>query len=691
VAAPRPRPAGVPPTASWVEAVDEWRQCASDETGRPHGPFRSWRGDGSTAEISRFEHGKQVGVSFRLHRDGSLFSVAPFVDGIPRGDHRRYASDHPGAEQLQRCCVPPGAWQFRQRYDSRGMVDDGAWFDRAGGRLLSTGEPYPDRPEEVPAEASFDENLGQWEAGVIWDQTGYTGVRRRWSLEGVLRLGEGLSRGKRHGAVRIFAEDGAPTWEGHYADGRLSGPFAALELPAEHLSPVNGDAIVRLEGMFERDQAVGAWRAFDAAGTLRQARELGVALDAEALSSSPALADVRRSAEAWRALAGSLLTERRVGESLLAMARAASAASDVKPLTDALAEAVIPLGPAAARTEARELIERASEDLVALIDGLKRGGDAATLLWSIARAMTGHDRAAIELVTAAILLDPRSTAPLGTRALLHVSLGEVAAARADLELLPADAADQRELLGLTLRAYFPRFDFWPAHQALRPLPDDPVPVPERTAQEVRDAIQRYATRLDRLREAVRALRPPDAASLIPDLAHLLPDGPVRLARWTFTMSAAMYEGQSEEPTADGETVELTVDETRELAPDGATLLQLLRRARVDWSGLTWLCWAVGLDAPALPVAIQPPAALGRAAVMTMERVWRSRDRLTTGGLLALNKGIPGFDWEGVPIDRVPVTLAKLALDEYVELRAVLSWLCDAVNRSPWQDDLRGAD
>ena len=77
--------------------------------------------------------------------------------------------------------------------------------------------------------------------------------------------------------------------------------------------------------------------------------------------------------------------------------------------------------------------------------------------------------------------------------------------------------------------------------------------------------------------------------------------------------------------------------------------------------------------------------------MTMERTWRCRDKLNTSGLLALTKGVPGFDWEGTPIDLVPSTLAEVPLGEYVEARAVFSWLCDRSNRSPWQDDLRTAD
>jgi hypothetical protein len=214
---------------------------------------------------------------------------------------------------------------------------------------------------------------------------------------------------------------------------------------------------------------------------------------------------------------------------------------------------------------------------------------------------------------------------------------------------------------------------------------------------VRAVIQRYATRIVRLRQALRARVDADVPFMIPDLTALLPDGPVALSRWMFSMSADEYEGRepTQEVTANGDealrSVDITVDEGHDLAMETATVPDILRRARADWSGLVWLCWAVGLDAPGYPDVIHPPPAFSRAAVMTLERAWRCRDKLNTSGLLALTKGIPGFEWEGTSIDLIPAALASVALDEYVEARAVFSWLCDPENRSPWQEDLRGAE
>jgi hypothetical protein len=722
------RPPGVPLTASWVDADGEWRQSETDEAGLFHGPFRSWRVDGSLKSIATHDHGKQVGTSWRFHPDGSLFSLGHFVNGFPRGVHRRYASVLPTGERLQSCCVPTGAWQLRQTFAPSGIVDRG-WFNHDGARLLDNGELYPDRPAAVPPEAWFNEDCRSWEMGVVYDQTGYTGTRKRWSVDGTLRLVEGLLRGKRHGSVQTYSDVGTLAWEATYDNDRLSGTFRALEFSPGHFAD---PAVCRQEGWFAADQAEGVWLELDGAGEVRTRRDLGLALAADSLPLSPVLANEGRSPAAWRALAESLAGARRLGEALLAAARATAAAGDPAIVGNLLEAKTIRLGAQAARAYADEVLKRAAEQTVpmqlcTLIDALKRGGDAPTLLWAVARALQGPDRAALDFVTAALLLAPDQTAPLSTRALLYGSLGDLDAARADVARLSVDSPEQAKLLELVTRAYFPRFDFWPARESLDIGPDEPALQPRRTPEEVRELIQRYATRIGRIREALCARVPASVPFMLPDLSALLPDGPVPIRQWTFTMSAEEYGGSDgadgpdgtagteETDGADGadphqatqETakdsssdlesvsgeppapIEIVVDETQGLPLGDTTLLTILRQARADWSGLTWLCWAAGLDAPGLPDAMVPPRSFGRVAVMTMERTWRCRDKLRTAGLLALTKGIPGFDWEGTPIDLVPSTLVEVALDQYLEARAVFSWLCDPANRSPWQDDLRG--
>jgi hypothetical protein len=660
---------------------------------------------------------------WRFHPDGSLYELGQFVDGVPRGAHRRYASGGPAGEPLQSCCVPRGAWQLRQDYGPEGVVFRG-WFNHDGARLLETGELYPQRPPSVPPDAEVDEGSRMWEAGGAWTPGGRTGTRRRWSLDGVLRLVEELRNGERDGMVRSFSETGDLAWEARYARNHLSGPFQARDLRPGHF--VDPD-VTRQEGWFTDDQACGTWRFLDDAGVVRAARDLGVAIDPDALAASSVLDRGQRSADAWRALEAELAASGRIGEALLAAARAAAASGDPDRLRQTFATRTMPLGADIARVEANAVIDRATGKLVTLTDGLKRGGDAASLLGALAKALPGAPRVAHELATAALLLAPDATEPLATRALLRAQLGAVEAARADIARLASGSPEQVRLLELVLRGYFPRFDFWPARVALEnDAADEAGPRPERSLEEVRDAVARYATRLMRLRAVLRARVAGEAPFMIPDLSALLPAGPSPLRAWTFTMSAEEYQGAADDgggdtddgDTDDGDTgephaneaalspdaapdsdeqpvaprfIEISVDEAAGLGDDGEDLLPVMRQARADWSGLTWLCWAVGLASPGLPDAIVPPLAFGRAAVMTLERAWRCRDKLRTSGLFALSKGIPGFDWEDTPIDLIPSTLADVALAEYVEARAVFSWLCDPANRSPWQDDLRAAD
>lgn len=696
------RPAGVPETARWSEDDGEWQWSATDAMGRKHGPYRTWRRDGTLRTIARHDAGKPVDVTWRFHPDGSLFSVGTYVAGSPRGAHHRYANTDEQAERLEPCCVPEGAWQLRQIFRDDGTVER-RWFDRGGVRLLDSGAPYPERPTSVPAEASFDERTQTWETGLRWTEKGYSGTRRRWAPNGVLRLIETLVEGKRTGPSHWFDEFGAPGWDAEYAGDRLSGPFRNHQVPPSYfLDP----ALTSYAGAFADDQAVGTWRLFHADGTVGDQRELGTISSDESLA--PVLVDETHPAEHWTKLAEAAFQAGHLNEGLLATARGAAASGDATVLIAALAERALPLAVEAARSSAAELIERAADNVVALVDGLRRGWRAPQLLLAIGKALPERDRAALDLTDAAVLLAPDEPGARATRALLHGSLGEPAAARGEVAAVRADSPEQAAFLELYLRAYYPRYDFWPTLALAEPDPnhfgaaaDGPIELLRETA-EVREVVWRYATRLERLRALVmRRLSRADSVEL-PDPSPLLTGGPAPLSRWSFTMSAAEYGGQEEaqalaspgerpEGEAAPSEIELSVDEAHGLDLEGAPLLRILRRMRADWAGLTWLCWGVGLERVGYPEQLVPPAQFARQALLAMERAWRCNDRLNTHGLLALTKGIPSFDWEGASIDQVPEALVNVALEEYLERRAVFAWLCDPANRSPWQDDLRTDD
>jgi hypothetical protein len=329
-----------------------------------------------------------------------------------------------------------------------------------------------------------------------------------------------------------------------------------------------------------------------------------------------------------------------------------------------------------------------------VVNTLVRGGDAPALLRAVASSLTGADQVALDLIEAALLLAPGREDCLLTRALVQVHLGQPEAARRDAARLPGE---QRSFLESYIQVTFPRFDFWPAAADIRTLFPDVPPGPDQPIENVRAIVQKYATRLQAIRAAVAGRldgRPPPDW-LPPDLSALLPEGPHALDVWEFEEVVVDddADGGGGEPAPGAPEPQPTVvkvDERLSL-DDRYTLPSLMRLARRDWNALCWLCWSTGLDRVGLPDAVNPPAAFGLAAAMSVERLWRCRDKLTTGGLRALSQKLPGFIWEGIEIDNMPPLLAEIAADEHAEMRAVFYWLCDQGIQSPWQDNLRGND
>ncbi len=695
-----PRPAEVPLDAVWRPGNAEWELGPLDADGRRAGLVRTWRVDGTLAAEQTFVAGERDGAYRRFHEDGSVAREGVVHEGRPQGLMRAYGTEAPTTEPMQPCCVPQNAWRLEHDYND-GHLAEIRWYDRAGIHILPSGAPHPIRPASVPRNARYEEGRDQWVVSQYADDAQADGVWLRWARDGVLRERDEYRRGKAHGLWQRFDVRGGVLEASDWCEGGRGGAYRhVFEVPGAYV-----DARVCEErGHFDRDQAVGAWSLHDEGGAVHATYALGAALEDEALLASPAFATAAPDATAatWEATADALAAQERPVEALLATARAAAAARDAAPLRARLEQLALRRGPDNAVALATELVTSAGERLALVANGLVAGADAANLLRTLAALLTGRDRVALDLVDAALLIEPDRLACHVTRALIHVHLGRPDDARADAAALPEDLVEQREFIEQYTRVLFTEFPFLPARTEISTHLSDVPEAPEQPLENVVAHVQKYATRLGLLRAAIAARAPAGVAPpwLPPDLSALLPLGDVPLETWEFEeiIQDEADEGDAPPdpagavttPVAPPEPMRVTVDERMEL-PATTSLPSLLRLARREWAGLCWLCWSAGLDRVALPTELRPPATFGAAAGMSIERLWRCRDKLITGGLRALTQGVPGFVWEGLEIDLVPAVLAEIAADEHVEMRAVFYWLCDAGVQSPWQDNLRAPD
>jgi hypothetical protein len=554
--------------------------------------------------------------------------------------------------------------------------------------LLSDGTPRPPRPPGVPEAAEFDEFGRRWGVAVerIDDSSGRW---RHFSVDGFLDE-EAEYREGRKVASRRYGRDGQVRFETRYVgDGVPDGPWLR-RFGDEDESPYADPRVREERGSHEAGQPVGRWTFHDADGALLRAVDRGRADDPAARADMTVLRGRGRKgpgSDEWRRRAAGLRGAGRVREAVVAAARALARDRDVAAFRGLLDELTVPLLPERAEALAREATEGegqggATGDRVsAILSALLGGGEPATLLRTLASSIEGESGASLDLVEAALLLDPERRMAHLTRALVRLELGDRDGALADADAIAPVSEEAATFLRDYVRVLFPAWTFWPAgHAPVAVLPDMPE-APAQPLSAVRGAIQVYASRLARLRAAiVEALDGAEPSWLPPPLGALLPQGPLALRRYTGTIT---------DETEDGpEAVEVEVDETIE--PTGASIPVLLRAARAHWAGLTWLCWSAGLDAVDLPEALRPPEAFPRALAEVLQRFFRMQDVLMTNGLRSLTAGVEGFEWEGLDIDLMPKHFAQMAMDEYVELRAVFLWLASPENLSPFQNDLRQA-
>ncbi|QSQ26689.1 thiol reductase thioredoxin [Pyxidicoccus parkwayensis] len=641
-------PPGVDPEAEWDEKDQEWAHGPQDDDGEKHGVWKYWRADGTLCNECHYEHGKPHGAFKRFHESGGVSQDGEFVQGELHGPRTWYASEGFTTERMHENGVSEKVRKTVMTYD-HGRVVGVQHFDAQDRKVVpSTGEPYPDRPRDVPPEAEFHENDDQW-AHVHVD-----------------------AEGERHGLCRFWTAEGELLWEAEFVHGSRTGRFHS-RAEDEYADP----RVAFDEGQCEENLAHGVWSLLDANGKVVLTKDLGVAQGEDELRESPVFSNLPRKASEWREYAATCAEARKYREAVLAVARAAACEQRHEELAALLARVVLPRTPENAQGIAGHTLEGAGDSWAPMADTLVRGGDAGMLLRGYAVLLDQSDRprAALDFIHAAMLLHPERTEFLFTRGLILANLGLDAHMNRDAEALAATEPQTARFLGTYARCLFRKLDFWPAEEKPHSTYNG---LPEGAGQEltaVHRIVQKYATRLQLVRAAMVKRFKPGASLpwMPPDLSALLPGGPVELV---------VDEFDDEE----GETI--SIDETLPIARMG--LPDLARAARADWNALTWLMWACGERGVAMPRAVAPPADFGHAAGMASQRLWRSRDRRVTGGRGAKMSNSPGFPFEGMDIDELHPNLVGIAEQQYADMQAMFLWLINPAHVSPWQDNLRGS-
>jgi hypothetical protein len=377
----------------------------------------------------------------------------------------------------------------------------------------------------------------------------------------------------------------------------------------------------------------------------------------------------------WEAQGRSLLDKHEVRAALVTLARACAVARSTKPLVGVLAAHARALKPDAAQAFA----EQCEAELPALATALLDGCSVPHVLRRMAVVLDQkfQSRAALDFINAALLFEPGATEFLFTRALVLMSLGLPEQASRDASDLASASPDQAEFLLDYVRFLFPKFDFWPAREKPATTYDGLPDAPVKSLDDIVTHVRKYATRLLAVREQLLLRVHEGVTFMVPDVSALLPDGPV-----------ALESGEFEVPGEDDEPSTTSFDENIEV--EGLDLPSLVRLARAEWAGFTWLLWAAGATGVALPTMLSSPKEFPLAAGMSAQRLWRARDQRVFAGRNARSQNIPGFEWEGADVAELNPNLASIAEQQYAEMQAVFYWLAREDVRSPWQDDLRGS-
>lgn len=600
-----------------------------------------WSFDLGLWERVSWVDGRKHGAFTHYYLNGDLACEGAYADGTFDGDLISYRRGEAPAMPLRRCCIPDTARVLRARY-ARGQVLRQIFFDDQDRPVGDDGVPWPARPSNVPEGAEFVPSVERW---VEYGPTAEGHLReRRWTTDGSLEE-EVLYLPERATARTLYASDGQPRERTRLNGERQLHGERWLRYASEDENPYVLPGIREEVATFSNGRLHGARRLIDASGNVL--REFAYGPD--------------------------------TSESADDAASKAACSHEPRALHEFLSNQSVALKPEQGGARAQRL-SGAGVTFALALDELLSGVEPAACFRAMAASLQGDRGRALGLVNAALLLAPERAENYLTRALIRIESGDPDGALADAERLTSSKAS--EFLRTSVRFHYPSYSFDASAILNGAQQPDGEFEPTQPLERVRHLLGVYATRLLRLRSAVLALVPNAAAAawLPPNLTQLLPTGPVELE-----LRAARIEDPSDEGI---ELVDVQLDEQTQLAADDVP--SLLRQARADYAALGCLSWLSGNERLTLPAALNWRAEFGLMLSSVVTRFQRVHDRITTGGLVALARGVPGFEWEGSAIDALAPNFLPIVAAEYTELRALVLWLLFPQNLSPFQSDLRGA-
>jgi hypothetical protein len=668
------RPDTLPAEAQWNDDSSEWLHTDAEADGASK--LRRYRMDGTLSFEGILRDGQLHGPFSRFHRSGAVSRSGQYQNGQIHGIVTCYASPERGDEPLRCCCVPPGAVRMDARFEA-GNLQRESFFDGEGHPLLSDGSLRPDRPVGMSERAEYEEATQRWRLGVVDGSTGQsTGTWRWWRQDASLHE-EADYQASRRIARRLYDESGVMFESVQFLvhegfEDIVDGDWWR-SLDAAQAAPHGDERIQVIKGHHARGARVGNWSFESADGKFCHTVSIGQPWDAAVFAS---IQGDNPPQPSWRQTAETLFESGQVRVGIVALARAASTEGALYELQSRLQASCIPLIAESALAEAQRAIDAEGRNVESLLEALVGGADAALIFRSLAVEIGGTGAIGVQLVNASIALAPGRQETLVTRVLLQLERGQFPAARADVALLSEHSPEAAVFLEEYLAVLTPTWDFWPTQLDLPELGEEFLLEVAQPLPRVVWAVNLFATHLEAIRTALASIAP-DATSVLPPRVAGTVAVPLRNLK---------TEIEDEDEEGNAELTEVTVDETLELDTLGAPAL--IRMARASWNALAWLCWSVGCDTVSVPTAIVSHPDYAKALNLAIARAWRAKDVLVTGGLRARTKEIPSFDWRGHDIDSLPRTLAEFVADEYAEMRAVLLWLTNEGNVSPFQDDLR---